>query len=88
MHQEWDHGNQISQSQTEKNAVATLSVVSNSLLVVLKLIIGALTGSVSVMSEAIHSGVDLIASINLRPEVLSHNCPKRKPEGLERTRSR
>ncbi len=49
--------------QRQKNAVATLSVASNSLLVVAKLIIGLLIGSVSVMSEAIHSGVDLIAAL-------------------------
>ncbi len=50
-------------NQNEKNAVATLSVVSNSVLVVFKLIVGILIGSVSVMSEAIHSGVDLVASV-------------------------
>jgi cation diffusion facilitator family transporter len=49
--------------QAEKNSVATLSVVSNSSLVVLKLAIGAWTGSVSVLSEAIHSAVDLVAAI-------------------------
>ncbi len=49
--------------QAEKNAVATLSVVSNSSLILLKLIVGFVTGSVSVLSEAIHSGVDLIAAI-------------------------
>ena len=46
-----------------KAAVATLSVASNSLLIILKLIVGIVTGSVSVISEAIHSGVDLIAAI-------------------------
>ena len=46
-----------------KTGVATLSVVSNSCLVVMKLIIGLLIGSVSVLSEAIHSGVDLLASL-------------------------
>ncbi len=51
------------QRQAEKNSVATLSVVSNSALVLFKLVIGALTGSVSVISEAIHSGVDLVASV-------------------------
>jgi len=46
-----------------KSSVALLSVISNSTLVVLKLLVGILIGSVSVISEAIHSGVDLIASI-------------------------
>ncbi len=49
--------------QAEKNSVATLSVVSNSSLILFKLVIGALTGSVSVLSEAIHSAVDLVAAI-------------------------
>lgn len=43
--------------------VAKLSVVSNTLLVVLKLVVGYGIGSVSVISEAIHSGVDLMAAI-------------------------
>jgi len=46
-----------------KSSVATLSVVSNTVLVVAKLFIGFLIGSVSVISEAIHSGVDLVAAI-------------------------
>ena len=43
--------------------VAWLSVISNTLLVLLKIIIGILIGSVSVISEAIHSGVDLLAAV-------------------------
>ena len=46
----------------EKSAVALLSVVSNSILMVSKLLIGMAIGSVSVISEAIHSGVDLVAA--------------------------
>ena len=49
--------------QTEKMFVAWLSVVSNSTLVVAKLVIGLFIGSVSVISEAIHSGIDLLASL-------------------------
>lgn len=49
--------------QKSKSNVALLSVVSNSTLVVLKLVIGILIGSVAVISEAIHSGVDLIAAL-------------------------
>ncbi|MBN1866141.1 cation transporter [Candidatus Sumerlaeota bacterium] len=48
--------------QKRKTAVATLSVVSNSFLVVSKLVVGVAIGSVSVISEAIHSGVDLLAA--------------------------
>ena len=50
-------------AQTRKERVALLSVVSNTTLVVMKLIAGVGIGSVSVISEAIHSGVDLIAAI-------------------------
>ena len=46
-----------------KSNVALLSVVSNTSLVFLKLIVGVMIGSVSVISEAIHSGVDLLAAI-------------------------
>jgi cation diffusion facilitator family transporter len=54
-------------SEAEKNKrksnVAMLSVISNSSLVILKLAVGLMIGSVSVISEAIHSGVDLLAAI-------------------------
>jgi cation diffusion facilitator family transporter len=43
--------------------VAILSVISNTLLVILKLIVGIFIGSVSVISEAIHSGIDLVAAV-------------------------
>lgn len=46
-----------------KAAVAWLSVASNATLVGSKLVIGLLIGSVSVISEAIHSGVDLVAAV-------------------------
>jgi cation diffusion facilitator family transporter len=49
--------------QKMKTATAILSVVSNTTLVALKLAIGTIIGSVSVISEAIHSGVDLVAAV-------------------------
>ncbi|HZO88358.1 MAG TPA: cation diffusion facilitator family transporter [Chthonomonadaceae bacterium] len=45
-----------------KMAAARLSVVSNSALVLLKFGVGFWTGSISVLSEAVHSLTDLIAS--------------------------
>lgn len=42
---------------------AFLSVLSNTFVVSLKLVIGIVTGSVAVISEAIHSALDLIASL-------------------------
>lgn len=53
----------------EKIAVAKLSVYSNSSLVALKLIAGFLMGSVAVISEAIHSGIDLLAALIARYSV-------------------
>jgi cation diffusion facilitator family transporter len=47
----------------QKSRAAALSVLSNSLLVGGKLSIGIAIGSVSVISEAIHSAVDLLAAI-------------------------
>ncbi|HEX4807025.1 MAG TPA: cation diffusion facilitator family transporter [Conexibacter sp.] len=46
-----------------KRRAAALSIASNSTLIVLKLVAGVLTGSVAVVTEAIHSGIDLIASV-------------------------
>ncbi len=46
-----------------KTSVALLAVVSNSILVVFKLAVGLMIGSVSVISEAIHSAVDLVSSL-------------------------
>ena len=50
-------------AEKRKARAASLSVISNSCLVLLKLAVGIMIGSVSVMSEAIHSGVDLLAAI-------------------------
>jgi len=47
----------------EKKSIARLSILSNSLLVVAKLVVGLTIGSVSVISEAIHSGIDLVAAV-------------------------
>lgn len=43
--------------------VAFLSVLSNSFVVILKIVVGIFTGSVAILSEAIHSSLDLLASI-------------------------
>jgi cation diffusion facilitator family transporter len=45
-----------------KTAAARLSIASNALLVALKLIVGIWSGSVSILSEAVHSASDLLAS--------------------------
>src|SRR5512140_3424778 len=46
-----------------KTRAATLSIASNTILIVLKLIVGIMMQSVSVISEAVHSGLDLVAAL-------------------------
>jgi cation diffusion facilitator family transporter len=46
-----------------KTSAAGLSILSNSMLVALKLTVGIIMGSVSVISEGVHSTVDLIAAM-------------------------
>ncbi len=48
---------------TVKTRAAALSIASNCVLIALKLAAGAITGSVAIITEAMHSSVDLIASI-------------------------
>lgn len=50
-------------SKNRKSRAAALSVGSNSLLIVLKLLAGFFTGSVSILAEALHSTLDLFAAI-------------------------
>jgi cation diffusion facilitator family transporter len=47
----------------EITSVARLSIYSNSLLLIMKLAVGFLIGSISILSEALHSGIDLLAAI-------------------------
>ncbi len=47
----------------EKKNIALLSVASNTILIALKLIVGVMTGSVSVISEAVHSATDWLAAV-------------------------
>jgi cation diffusion facilitator family transporter len=49
--------------QAAKSRAALLSIVSNTLLIALKLIVGIMMQSVSVISEAVHSGLDLVAAV-------------------------
>ncbi len=47
----------------EITSVARLSIYSNSLLLIMKLAVGILIGSISILSEALHSGIDLLAAV-------------------------
>lgn len=46
-----------------KSRAAALSIASNSLLILLKIVAGVLTGSISLIAEAIHSLMDLAAAV-------------------------
>jgi cation diffusion facilitator family transporter len=46
-----------------RTRAAGVSIASNSLLIALKLAAAAITGSVAILSEALHSSIDLIASV-------------------------
>jgi cation diffusion facilitator family transporter len=46
-----------------KVKTARLSIISNTLLIIMKVVVGILSGSVSIISEAIHSSMDLVAAL-------------------------
>ena len=46
-----------------RSAAAALSIVSNSVLILLKVVAGTVTGSVALLTEALHSAFDLVASV-------------------------
>ena len=47
----------------QKERAARLSIASNTGLIVLKLVAGAATGSIAIVTEAVHSSIDLMASV-------------------------
>jgi cation diffusion facilitator family transporter len=57
------NGFRMTGGQGSRSRAAALSIASNSALIVLKLVAGAVTGSVAIITEAIHSAIDLLASI-------------------------
>lgn len=46
-----------------RSGAAWLSVVSNCVLIALKVVAGILTGSIAILTEAVHSTIDLLASL-------------------------
>ena len=46
-----------------KQKAAKISIASNTTLILLKLVAGILTGSISLIAEAVHSLMDLAASV-------------------------
>lgn len=74
----------------EKNRVALLSITATVFLVAFKLIVGIFTGSLGILSEALHSGLDLVAAvitfvsvrISDKPADQDHNYGHGKVENL------
>ncbi len=50
-------------ARDSKSAAAALSIASNLTLIAIKLAAGAITGSIAIVTEAIHSLIDLVASV-------------------------
>jgi cation diffusion facilitator family transporter len=46
-----------------KRGAAGLSIASNTILIALKIAVGAITGSIAIITEAVHSLIDLVASV-------------------------
>lgn len=59
----------------KKSRTVLFSISSNAILLTVKLVAGVMTGSVSVLSEAVHSATDLVASIVALVAVRRSNSP-------------
>ncbi len=72
-----------------KSGAAALSIASNSLLIALKLAAGAITGSIAIVTEAIHSLIDLVASVVAFASVRKADVPadEEHPYGHEKVES-
>ncbi len=58
-----DRNHKYFAAHNEITSVAKLSIYSNTFLLFVKLVAGTFMGSISVLSEALHSGIDLLAAI-------------------------
>lgn len=58
-----------------KSRAAAVSIASNCTLVVLKLTAGVVTGSVAILTDAVHSGIDLLASVVAYVSVRKADAP-------------
>jgi cation diffusion facilitator family transporter len=58
-----DNNNKYFAAHKEITSVARLSIYSNTFLLIIKLAAGFFMGSISVLSEALHSGIDLMAAL-------------------------
>lgn len=65
----------VALNASAKKQAATISVLAASMMVALKLWTGLQTGSIGVLSEAVHSGLDLVASILILASVSVSDRP-------------
>ena len=73
-----------------KSRAAAISIASNSALIIFKLVAGILSGSIAIISEALHSGSDLVAALiafysvrkAAQPPDLHHHYGHEKVENL------
>ena len=72
-----------------KSGAAALSIASNAILIALKLAAGAITGSIAIVTEAVHSLIDLIASVVAFVSVRKADVPadEEHPYGHEKVES-
>lgn len=47
----------------KKTRAAAVSIISNSILIAMKVVAGIVTGSIAILTEAVHSSIDLVASV-------------------------
>ena len=79
-----------SQDLSQKSWAATASIIANGVLIVFKLVVGLVSGSIGIISEALHSGTDLLAAVvalisvrrAARPADPSHRYGHEKVENL------
>lgn len=53
----------IASLRARKTRAASVSIIFNTLMIGFKIVAGALTGSIAILTEAVHSGIDLIAAV-------------------------
>ena len=80
----------LKEKHREKTRVAVVSIIASATLALSKFIVAMVTGSLAILSEALHSGLDIIAAIMtlyairmaIRPPDLDHNYGYAKFESL------
>ncbi len=80
----------LKEKHREKTRVAVVSIIASAALALSKFIVAMVTGSLAILSEALHSGLDIIAAIMtlyairmaIRPPDLDHNYGYAKFESL------